>query len=251
MISIANVTKRYGQLEVLTDVTLDIPDGGVTSLIGPNGAGKSTLLGLMARLDKPDQGTITLNGQDVHQVKSRDLAKRLAILRQENHIDVRLSVRELVTLGRYPHCAGRPTQADLAVVDKTIDWLDLGDLAHRDINQLSGGQRQRAFVAMALAQQTDHLLLDEPLNNLDLRHGRQMMRLIRTIADELGRSVIVVIHDINIAARYSDRIVALRNGKMMANGSPEEVVTGPVLTEVFETPVEVTEIDGKPLALTF
>lgn len=251
MIRVENVTKRYDNNPVVDQMSLTIPDGGVTSLIGPNGAGKSTLLGLMARLDKPCSGTITVDGENVHKVKSRELATKLAILRQENHLNVRLTVRELVLLGRYPHCGGRPLAKDQAVVDEMIECLALEEFAHRDINQLSGGQRQRAFVAMTLAQETAHLLLDEPLNNLDLRHGRQMMKLIRTIADDLKRNVIVVIHDINTAARYSDRIVAMKAGKLIANGTPEEVVTEAVLEEVFDTPVAVTQMNGKPLALAY
>lgn len=251
MIVFDQVTKTYGEHTVVDNLCLEIPDGGVTSLIGPNGAGKSTLLGLAARLDTPCAGTITLNGLDVHKTKSRDLARQLAILRQENHLNVRLTVRELVLLGRYPHCGGRPKTEDYAVVDEMINHLGLTPYANRDTNHLSGGQRQRAFVAMALAQETSHLLLDEPLNNLDLRHSRHMMQLIRTIADDLGRSVIVVIHDINTAARYSDRIVAMKDGQLIANGTPDEVVTATTLSTVFDTPVEVTTVDGKPLALTY
>ena len=251
MIRIDHVSKQYGDLTVVDDVCLEIPDGGVTSLIGPNGAGKSTLLGLTARLDRPCAGTITLNGHDVHKTKSRKLATQLAILRQENHVNVRLTVRELVLLGRYPHCGGRPSASDYAIVDDMIEHLGLTTYRDRDINQLSGGQRQRGFVAMALAQETPHLLLDEPLNNLDLRHSRQMMQLIRDIADNLGRSVIVVIHDINTAARYSDRIVAMKDGRVVAKGVPTEVVTPSTLTDVFDTPVDVTEVNGKPLALTY
>ncbi|WP_336249031.1 ABC transporter ATP-binding protein [Stomatohabitans albus] len=251
MITIDQVSKRYGAHTVVDNISLTIPDGGVTCLIGPNGAGKSTLLGLTARLDTPASGTISINGNNVHTLRSQEVAKRLAILRQENHLNVRLTVHELIMMGRYPHSAGRPRAHDRAVVAETITQLGLDDIADRDINTLSGGQRQRAFIGMTLAQATDHLLLDEPLNNLDLRHGRQMMRLLRTIADDLSRTVVVVIHDINTAARYADRIVAMKAGRLIAHGTPEEVVTEHVLSDVFETPVRVTEMDGKPLALTY
>ena len=200
MISIKNVSKAYDGTTVVNDVSLDIPRGGVISVIGPNGAGKSTLLSIVARLLDADSGTVTVDGQDVTTTKSKDLAQIMAVLRQENRIAVRLTVRELVEFGRFPHSGGRLTPECQEAVTRAMQYLDLEKYADRALDELSGGQRQRAFVAMVLAQETEYVLLDEPLNNLDIKHSLAMMRLLRRAADELGRTVVIVIHDINYAA---------------------------------------------------
>src|SRR5690606_34998381 len=173
------VTKCYGRSLVVDDVHLDLPLGGVTALIGPNGAGKSTLLSIVGRLLGADAGRVSVAGLDVATTRGDELAKRLAVLRQDNHLDIRLTVRDLVTFGRYPHSKGRPTAEDLEHVERALAYLDLTELADRFLDQLSGGQRQRAFVAMVLCQDTDVILLDEPLNNLDLRHAVAMMGRLR------------------------------------------------------------------------
>src|SRR5690606_2184489 len=167
MIQTQNVSKSYGADLVVDDVTLQLPARGVTSIIGPNGAGKSTLLGMVSRLLPMSAGTVTVDGLDVTTTPTAELARRLAILRQDNQIAARLTVQELVAFGRYPHSEGRTTAADREHVERAIDFLNLGALQHRFLDELSGGQRQRAFVAMVLCQDTDYVLLDEPLNNLD------------------------------------------------------------------------------------
>ncbi len=245
------VTKRYGRTVVVDDVHLDLPLGGVTALIGPNGAGKSTLLSIVGRLLTADGGRVTVAGLDVATARGDELARRMAVLRQENHLDIRLTVRDLVTFGRYPHSKGRPTADDLVHVEKALEYLDLGDLADRFLDQLSGGQRQRAFVAMVLCQDTDYVLLDEPLNNLDLRHMTEIMRLVRRMADELGKRIITVLHDVNFAATWSDRIVAMREGVIVADASAREIMRPEVLAAVYDTTVDVREIDGRPVALYY
>src|SRR5690606_1226500 len=184
VIEIRNVTKSYGAATVVDDVSLTVPPGGITSLVGANGAGKSTLLSIIGRLLEPDSGTVLVDGMDVRTTPGPVLAKRLSVLRQENHLPVRLTVRELVAFGRFPHSNGKLTAVDREHVDRAIEHFELTDLAHRHLDQLSGGQRQRAYVAMVLCQDTDYVLLDEPLNNLDMRHSVQMMRLLRSMADE-------------------------------------------------------------------
>ncbi len=251
MIRIENLSKSYGPARVLSDVTLDLPKGGVTSLIGPNGAGKSTLLSLIARLIAPDTGRITVDGMDVARAPGAELARRLAILRQENHLVARLTVRELVGFGRFPHSAGRLTAADQAAIDRALDYLDLQSLSGRFIDQLSGGQRQRAFVAMVLAQDTEYLLLDEPLNNLDMKHGQAMMRLLSRAAHDLGKSVLVVLHDINFASCHSDRIVAMRDGRIFASGTPAEIVAPGPLRDLYDMDIAVREIEGQRIALFY
>lgn len=251
MIEVAGVTKRYGTTTVLDDVSLSIPRGGITSLIGANGAGKSTLLGIISRLVRPDAGRVVVDGMDVVTTPSDQLARRLAILRQDNHLTVRLTVRELVTFGRFPHSRGRPDSHDLAKVDEALAYLELQDLADRHLDTLSGGQRQRAFVAMVLCQDTDYVLLDEPLNNLDLRHAVEMMRLLGRIARELDRTVVIVLHDVNVASFHSDRIVALRDGRLVAEGPPAQIVRPGPLAEVFDMHIPVHDIDGSPVAVHF
>ena len=178
-IDISHLLKRYDNKTVVDDVSLTIPKGKITSFIGPNGAGKSTVLSMVSRLLPMDGGKVLLDGEDISGLKSRDIARRLAILKQSNHVDLRLSVEDLVAFGRFPYSQGVLTAEDKRFIDEAIDYMDLGDLRRRYLNELSGGQRQRAFIAMVLAQDTDYVLLDEPLNNLDLKHSAQIMRVLQ------------------------------------------------------------------------
>ena len=218
MIQISDVSHQISGAPILTDVSLSLPKGGITALIGPNGAGKSTLLSLMARLSKLQSGTISFDGADVSTTPTQVLAKRLSILRQDNAVSARLTVEDLVSFGRYPHHKGRPTPDDHRLSEAALDAMALKPLRARFLDELSGGQRQRAFVAMVLAQDTDYVLLDEPLNNLDMKHARQMMERLRDTARELGKSFVIVIHDINFAAAYADHIVVLKNGRRPRRG---------------------------------
>lgn len=251
MISLTDVTMTYGDLTVLGPVTLDIPSGGVTALVGPNGAGKSTLLTIIGRLATATAGRVTVGGHDVTTTPGRTLARIVSILRQENHFVTRLTVRELVGFGRFPHSQGRLTADDHVKIDEAIAFLDLTELSGRFLDQLSGGQRQRAYVAMVLAQDTDYILLDEPLNNLDMKHAVAMMGQLRRAADELGKTIVIVVHDINFAAAYADRIVALSEGRVVHVGTPGDLMTSTTLEEVFGTPVEVRRDGPYPLAVYY
>lgn len=251
MITTSSVTKRFGDTVVCDDVTLHVPAGGVTSIIGPNGAGKSTLLALMSRLEPANAGVITVDGLDVSTTKSEVLAKRLAILRQENHVTIRLTVRDLVAFGRFPHTQGRLTADDHAHIDQALAFLGLDGMQHRFVDELSGGQRQRAFVAMVICQDTDYVLLDEPLNNLDMKHSVAMMQHLRRIATELGKTIVIVIHDINFAAAYSDRIVGMRDGQVIVEGTPEEVMDSAVLAEIYDMYIPIHEVEGKRLGMYY
>jgi iron complex transport system ATP-binding protein len=249
VIEIEHVSKSYGGTRVLDDVSLRIPAGGITSVIGANGAGKSTLLSVVARLLTPDTGRVTVDGLDVATTKGPVLARRLSVLRQENAMSVRLTVRELVAFGRFPHSGGRLTAEDRRRVDEAISWFELEGFADRHLDQLSGGQRQRAYVAMVLCQGTDYVLLDEPLNNLDMRHAVGMMRMLRRMAAELGKTVVLVVHDINFASCYSDRIVAMRDGRVVADGPTAEMMQPPVLRKVFDLDVAVHELAGQQIGV--
>ena len=251
MIEVRNVSKSYGGQAVLDDVSCVIPRGGITSIIGPNGAGKSTLLSLISRLQPLESGAVTIAGLDIAATPSRDLARTMAILRQENHLTMRLTVRDLVAFGRFPHSGGRPTVEDLAVVDESIRHLDLTAMADKFVDELSGGQRQRAYIAMVLAQDTDYLLLDEPLNNLDMKHSVEMMRLLRRLADELGKTIVLVVHDINFASCYSDTILAMKDGRLIHQGSPAEIMQARMLHDVYDIDIRIEEIDGNRIGVYF
>jgi iron complex transport system ATP-binding protein len=251
MIALEGATKRYNGQPVVDDVSIEFGGEGVTALIGPNGAGKSTLFGLVGRLVQPDAGRVTVDGMDVARTPSNQLARTLAVLRQDNHIAARLTVHDLVEFGRFPHSRGRLTVADREHIERALAYLELDPYRNRFLDELSGGQRQRAFIAMVLAQDTRYVLLDEPLNNLDLRHMTEIMRLVRTMADELGKRVVTVLHDVNFAATWSDRIVAMRDGSVVADAPARDVMRPEVLATVYDTTVDVREIDGKPVALYY
>ncbi|HHX69164.1 MAG: ATP-binding cassette domain-containing protein [Miniphocaeibacter sp.] len=249
MIKINNAKKNYSSEVNIGPLNIKIPKAGITSLIGPNGAGKSTTLLMIGRLLNIDEGQIEVANMDVSKVKSEDLAKVLTILRQENHFVTRLTVRQLVGFGRFPYSKGRLTEEDEAIISKYIDFLHLTELENRYLDELSGGQRQRAYVAMVLCQETEYVLLDEPLNNLDVARSVQMMEHLRYAANEFGRTILTVMHDINFATKYSDRICAMKNGKIVAFGTIDEVMKPELLTEVFETKIEIIEGPYGPIAI--
>lgn len=248
MITINKARKNYDKVEI-GPINIEIPRAGLTSLIGPNGAGKSTALLMIGRLLNMDQGQISVAGLDISKSKSKDLAKILTILRQENHFVTRLTVRQLVGFGRFPYSKGRLTKEDEKIISKYIDFLQLGDLENRYLDELSGGQRQRAYVAMVLAQETEYVLLDEPLNNLDVARSVQMMEHLRHAANEFGRTILTVMHDINFAAKYSDRICAMKNGQIAAFGAVKEIMDSDVLTDIFETKIEIMDGPYGPIAI--
>lgn len=248
MIKVTDLTKRYGKSIVVDEVSLSLPAGGITAIVGANGAGKSTLLSMIARLLGSDAGTITVGGLDVTQTDSRELARSLAILRQSNEIPSRITVHDLVSFGRFPHSGGRMSARDHEIVDQAIVWMDLEELRDRFLDEMSGGQRQRAFVAMVLAQDTQYVLLDEPLNNLDVAHSQSMLMTLRRAADELGKTVVIVVHDINYASCWADQIVAMKNGRVVEVGTPHQIVRAELLRDVFDVDMEIGECAGCPIA---
>jgi len=240
MITVGNLTKSYRDRTVLRDVSARFPAGRLTSLIGPNGAGKTTLLMMVARLLEPTSGDIRLDGRPVSDIRIGDYAKRVATLRQAPDFNLRLTVEELVAFGRFPHSHGALRPADHRAIDEAIAFLALEPLRRSYLDELSGGQRQMAFLAMTVAQQTDCLLLDEPLNNLDIKHAVRIMRALRRLCDEQGRTVVLVVHDINFAASYSDHIVAMKDGAVHCAGPVPEVVTEARLRDLYGLDFEIT-----------
>jgi ABC-type enterochelin transport system, ATPase component len=249
MINIISAKKQYTEEVQIGPLNIEIPKAGLTSLIGPNGAGKSTALLMIGRLLNMNEGQITVANMDVSETKSKDLAKVLTILRQENHFVTKLTVRQLVGFGRFPYSKGRLTKEDEIIISKYIDFLELTDLEDRYLDELSGGQRQRAYVAMVLCQETEYVLLDEPLNNLDVARSVQMMEHLRHAANEFGRTILTVMHDINFAAKYSDRICAMKDGQIAAFGTVNEIMNPELLTDIFETKIEIIDGPYGPIAI--
>ncbi|MEK4248923.1 iron ABC transporter ATP-binding protein [Paenibacillus sp. FSL W7-1287] len=251
MIQIKELTKRFGKKPVVEDVSITIEPKTITSFIGPNGAGKSTLLSMVSRLLEADSGEVLLDQNSVRKWKSSEFAKRVSILKQTNHISVRLTVRELVSFGRYPYSKGHLNSEDEKFVDTAIEYMNLGDMQHKFIDELSGGQKQRAFIAMVIAQDTEYILLDEPLNNLDMKHSVQIMKILRRLVDELGKTVIIVLHDINFASVYSDRIVALKDGKLVKDGPTHEIINSDALRDIYDMDIPIQEQNGCRICIYF
>ncbi|MGO3108920.1 MAG: iron ABC transporter ATP-binding protein [Sphingobacterium sp.] len=247
----ADLSKRYGAKVVLDGIHGSIAERQITSLIGPNGAGKSTLLSIMARLLKQDGGGVSFYEKDITRYKSSELARKLSILKQSNHLELKLTVRDLVSFGRFPYSKGRMNAADWEKVGEAIAFSELEDLQHAYIDELSGGQRQRAFISMIIAQDTDYILLDEPLNNLDMKHAVHVMKTLRRLVDELGKTVVIVIHEINFAAQYSDRIIALKDGVIRYDDTAGKVIDAQVLQEIFGIPFDILERNGKKICNYF
>lgn len=249
MIKVKDVKKIYSKDVTLGPYNIEIKKSGITSLIGPNGAGKSTLLLMIGRLLDMDEGKIEVANYDVYDTDSKDIAKILSILKQENHFISRLTVRQLISFGRFPYSKGHLTNEDQEIIDKYIKFLDLKPLENRFLDELSGGQKQRAYIAMVLCQETEYILLDEPLNNLDISRSVSMMRHLREVCDELNKTIILVMHDINFAARYSDNICALKDGKIYSYDKTENIMKSEVLSEIFETEIEIMNTDKGPVAI--
>jgi len=251
MVDIKHVSKGYNNKNVITDVSVKIAKGKITSFIGPNGAGKSTLLSMISRLIAKDEGEIYIDGMDLTRCKNNELAKKISILKQSNHINVRLTVKELVSFGRFPYSQGRLTKEDRRFVNEAIRYMELEEIQDKYIDQLSGGQRQRAYIAMVIAQDTEYVLLDEPLNNLDMKHSVQIMKTLRRLADELGKTVVIVIHDINFASCYSDYIVAMKEGRVIKEGATDEIINPVVLNEVYDIDFKIEEINREKICVFY
>lgn len=248
MIEVENVNFDRGSACILSDINLKLPKGGITALVGPNGAGKSTLLALMARLLQLQSGAIRISGKSVATTPARDMARVVAILRQDPNLSSRLRVREMVGFGRFPFSRGRLTAQDHALIENAIQRFDLTSLQDRFMDTLSGGQRQRAMIAMTYCQAGEVMLLDEPLNNLDMYYARDLMRSLRLVADE-GKTIVVVLHDINQAAAHADRVVAMRNGRIVEDDATARVLKPEILEAVFGYPMDVIDAEGTPFVL--
>lgn len=243
MIEIKNVVKQYGSKNVVDNVSVKIEKGKITSFIGPNGAGKSTLLSIASRIISKNEGEVFIDGKEISQWSNDELSKKISILKQTNHINIRLTIRELVSFGRFPYSKGKLTAEDWKYVDDALNYMALNDIQNKYLDELSGGQRQRAYIAMVIAQNTEYILLDEPLNNLDMKHSVDIMKILRQLVDDLGKTVVIVIHDINFASCYSDYIIALNNGRVAKEGVVNEIITKNALEEIYDMKFSIQNIE--------
>jgi iron complex transport system ATP-binding protein len=245
------LTVGYGDRIIVDGLDLEIPTGVVTTVIGPNGCGKSTLLRSLGRLLKPKSGQVLLDGKAISTLKTKDVARTLGMLPQAPVAPEGLTVADLVARGRHPHQSWiRQWSADdEGEVARALALTGVSELADRPVDQLSGGQRQRAWISMALAQGTDILLLDEPTTYLDLAHSVEVLDLVDRMHEELGRTVVMVLHDLNLAIRYSDRLIVMSEGAVVASGTPSEVISEELLLEVFGLEARVIEdpVSDRPL----
>ncbi len=248
---INSINKYYGEKQVVKEVSFQLPRGKVISLIGPNGAGKSTVLNIITRLIAQDSGDVHLDDTALNKWKSKELAKKLAILTQQNNITMKLTVKELVAFGRFPYSGSNLTKEDYEKVDKAIAYMELEEFTERFIDELSGGQLQRAYIAMVIAQDTDFVFLDEPTNNLDIYHSSNLMKLVRSLSEDLGKTVILVLHEINFASVYSDYIGAFKDGGLYKFGTVDEVMTKEVLKDLYQVDFEIQMINGKPVSIYY
>ncbi|MFD2840008.1 ABC transporter ATP-binding protein [Populibacterium corticicola] len=233
----------YGNTVIVNNLDLDIPSGAITSIIGPNGCGKSTLLRGFARLLKPFTGEVHLDGKDIRSIPTKQVAQVVGLLPQQPIAPEGIAVADLVGRGRQPHqkLLARWTAHDYEIVAQALQDTGISELADRSVDELSGGQRQRVWIAMALAQETDILLLDEPTTFLDLTHQIEILDLLTDLNRARGTTIVMVMHDMNLAARYSHHIIALRGGTLVAQGTPEQVITEELVHDVFALPAQVTQ----------
>lgn len=251
MIEVKNISKHYEKHLVLDDIDLALPKEKMIAFIGSNGAGKSTLLSIIGRTIHQNDGNVFLESIELSKWKNKELAKRIAILHQSNSMTLRLSVEELVSFGRFPHSQGNLNDKDREKIEEALNFMELGNLRHAYLDELSGGQRQMAFIAMVIAQDSEYIFLDEPLNNLDMKHSVQIMKILERLVRELHKTVFVVIHDINFVSYYSDYIIALKNGKIVAKGNSEDVLTTSVLKEVYDIEIQIQKNHGKTVCLYY
>ncbi|MFG3225995.1 ABC transporter ATP-binding protein [Kitasatospora sp. NPDC048194] len=247
------LTLAYEARTVVEGLDVRVPDGRVTVIVGPNACGKSTLLRALGRLLKPVRGAVLLDGEELARIPTRRIAQRLGLLPQSPTAPEGISVADLVSRGRQPHQSWwrQWSAEDEAAVAEALERTSTTELAERSMDELSGGQRQRAWIAMALAQGTDILLLDEPTTYLDIAHQVEVLDLVRRLNVERGRTVVAVLHDLNQAARYADHLVAMRDGRVVAQGAPGEVVTAGLVREVFglDSVVVPDPVTGTPLVV--
>lgn len=242
-ITTKNLNISYGNVDIVKDLNLNIPKGKITTIIGANGCGKSTILKTIGRVITPKSGNIYINGKDIYKENPREIAKNMAILPQSPQAPSGLTVEELIAYGRFPHQKGfgKANDKDKDIVNWALEITGIEEFKDRNIDDLSGGQRQRAWIAMALAQETDILLLDEPTTYLDLAHQLEILKLLEDLNKKQGRTIVMVIHELNNAARFADHMIGIKKGRVVCEGSADEVMTKENLKEIFNIDAEIVK----------
>lgn len=251
MIKLRNISKLYGTKKVVDDVNIELPKGQLIAFIGSNGAGKSTLISIISRILSKNSGEVYIDGKELSEWKSDQLARQLSILKQHNHLNIRLTVRDLVSFGRFPYSKGKLTSEDEAKIDEAIEYMGIKEFENRFLDELSGGQRQMAYIAMVLAQDTEYIFLDEPLNNLDMKHSIVIMKILKRLVSELGKTVIVVIHDINFVSYYADYVVAMKDGKIVSYGPTTNIIDTALLRNIYDIDIDIKNINDKKICLFY
>ncbi|GAQ18167.1 iron ABC transporter ATP-binding protein [Oceanobacillus picturae] len=255
MIQVEDVQVGYGDALIIDSLNLTIPKGKITTVIGPNGCGKSTLIKTIARILKANSGAIYLDGKAISRTSTKDIARKMAILPQSAEAPAGLTVRELITYGRFPHQSkfGKQKQEDLDAIDWALEATGLTELEARPVEALSGGQRQRVWIAMALAQDTEVVILDEPTTYLDMAHQLDILQLLDKLNKEQNKTIVMVLHDLNHASRFSHNLIAMRDGKVLQQGAPHEVMTAPNLQDVFQIQAMLTvcPFSQNPICLSY
>lgn len=255
MIAVEQITVGYGPTIIIEELSVTIPKGQITTIIGPNGCGKSTLLKTIARILKTSHGAVFIDQQAIHETSTKEIAKKMAILPQTAEVPSGLTVRELITYGRFPHQSsfGRLKEDDVWAIDWALEATNLTEFQERPIEALSGGQRQRVWIAMALAQDTEILILDEPTTYLDMAHQLDVLQLLEKLNQIQGKTIVMVLHDVNHASRFSHYLIAMRDGAMITEGTPEQVMTSDHLQDIFQIQAMLTTcpFSQNPICLSY
>ncbi|VEU82042.1 ABC transporter ATP-binding protein [Acholeplasma hippikon] len=248
MIVLENVNQSYGTKDVLKNINVSIPENKITAIIGPNGAGKSTLFNAISRMIPIKTGSIKIDGIEINQ-KGLNVSKLISVLKQQNHFNLKLTAYELISFGRYPHSKGKLNENCIQKIEEVIKYLKLESVRNQYIDTLSGGQLQRVLLAMILVQDTKYILLDEPLNNLDMKYAVEMMLLLQKFVEELGKTIVVVMHDINIASTFCDHVIAIKDGEVAYDGNINDMMHTDVLNNVYDHQFCIREVDGKKICV--
>jgi len=251
MISLKNISKKYNDSLVLNKVTTSLPTEKIIAFIGSNGAGKSTMLSIISRLIAANEGQVCIDEKDLHSWNSRELAKNLTILSQTLHTPARLTVEELVAFGRFPHSGGRLDAKDKKIVEQALEYTEILNLRKCFLDELSGGQRQIAYIAMAIAQDTKYILLDEPLNNLDMGRAAKVMKLLKALVKDKGKTILIVIHDINFVSFYADYVVAFKDGLLQYQGDVGDIIKNEVLKDIYDIDIKIEFYGDKKLCIYY
>ncbi|MGN0098179.1 MAG: ABC transporter ATP-binding protein [Candidatus Methanomethylophilaceae archaeon] len=244
-----NLGVSYGDHKIWSGVNINIDEPGLVTILGPNGVGKSTFMYTINRILAPSEGVVYLDGEDVQKMDYKSIAKKIAYVPQASNETFSMTVMDTVLMGRYPHSGYTTAEKDLQIAANCLQMLDITDLAMRNFDELSAGQHQKVMIARGLAQEPEILMLDEPTSNLDIYHQIYVMKMLRDIAHSKGIIVIVICHDLNIASRFSDRIILFSRGHVLMDGTSEEVVTQDNIRNVYGVTADITEVDGRPYVI--